>query len=298
VIEVDDVILHQLRAGDQVAHQARVIGTSICSASSTAVPRRGRGPRYIRNRSAAASTTPRAGRGCGPPVPGPGTWCRNSRRRDYTTSTWASTRRCPSIRVTGSTTIRGISELPTSSRWDAHGISSAAHVPRAAFALHQTAAPAISSVRPLAPRLAAHLRTRRTGDSVQPRAVATPAVIQPPIFPAVISRRNLEPRQAPIERKSRVPEAVGGAGSTAMPGFDGPTGTVVPPNHRALKFLAAPCIPFCKAVPRLAPSSSSVPRTAGIEVGAPLALVVDDVSVGEQRALMASSAGIRPYVSQ
>ena len=26
MIEVDDVILHQLRAGDQVAHQARVIG--------------------------------------------------------------------------------------------------------------------------------------------------------------------------------------------------------------------------------------------------------------------------------
>ncbi len=26
MIKVDDVILHQLRAGDQVAHQARVIG--------------------------------------------------------------------------------------------------------------------------------------------------------------------------------------------------------------------------------------------------------------------------------
>ncbi len=84
-----------------------------------------------------------------------------------------------------------------------------------------------------------------------------------------------------------------------MPGFDRPARPVVPPHHRAVEGSLRPLAShLVKAIP--AARAIVVPafhETAGIEIGAPLALVVDDVAVRKQRALMGVQRR-HPAVSQ
>src|ERR1700678_3597681 len=109
LVEMDDVILHRLRCSNDVANQAGVVGDF--------------DPQGILNRSDRRQCVDRRADSANALRPNPG-FARipapqdhlNSPEhragtpsvRDHPASTWASIRRCPSIRVTGSTTIRAI----------------------------------------------------------------------------------------------------------------------------------------------------------------------------------------------
>ena len=96
-------------------------------------------------------------------------------------------------------------------------------------------------------------------------------------------------RQAPIERRHRVPEVALGAADAAVSGAHRPARALVPAHHGAVveggwalaaHLVEAPAV----AVPLVAPLLHELPR---VEVGAALAVVVDARAVGEERAALA-----------
>jgi len=188
---------------------------------------------------------------CGPPVRVPDMVPELQASEIAPPSTWASIRRCPSIRVSGSITIRAISQLPDCG---GHGFSGgpSRSTRRRPADLGGAASGGLAS--------RAHLRTRRTGDSVQPKAVATPAVSQPPIFPASHPRRTGTPAGAD-RAEEPCPRTGRSASGAAVPGFHGPTGSIV---HRTTGIVGR-LRPFASILyrqyPRLAHRRPNVPRS-------------------------------------
>src|SRR5208337_3020250 len=95
-------------------------------------------------------------------------------------------------------------------------------------------------------------------------------------------------RQALIERRLGIPEAVRGTGEATVSGFHGPTGLVVPTHVRAVEVSLRPFTAHFVETPSPAMSfvSPFLDISSGIVIGAALALVVDDAAVSEQWAVI------------
>ena len=95
-------------------------------------------------------------------------------------------------------------------------------------------------------------------------------------------------RQRLIERRHRVPESMRCAGNAAVPGFHRPTRPAIPPDRRAVvrcirtfaaHLVKAPAL----ATPFIAPFLDELTR---VVVRPALTLIVDDLAIGEQRAVV------------
>ncbi len=196
-------------------------------------------------------------------------------------SAWASIRRCPSIRVMGSTTTRVLAMVPLlpgtgrSARPGRRLAGAADHgkLPRAAPLAdlvdaggHGVSAdPCRRSDRQRGPQ------------EVDPAFDAEPSDVGQPI----------------VERRHRVPEIGLGAADAGMPGADRPAGPGVPLEDRAGREGGGPLASHLIEAPPL-PGRFVVElldELAGVEVGAAGTLVVNARTVGEQWAPLGVELG-------